>query len=400
VSTPDSLHQQAQQLLRRYRADKDQVALVEALTLCRAVWREYPTNLIYNRTYAWVIYESAIRGMSNPELLGDPGTFFRAVYAILDLCSQVDKKSPYERVVFRVLAFYRAVHPYPTETILSWTDRLDPNQLMITNREDYYSPRETWCAHRSKALFKAGRYAETLQICQDALNLPLLKGRLWFEYRKGMSHFQLGDYAHSLTTLQWVFQRFPKPFLEGQLALIHAELNQPKAAFLRAISAARAEPNVALLGRVYLLLARLYEHAGQLALAREHILFVCLLRSEYGWGISSALTDQARRLGVTFDRKRSLTQVYQSLRQHWEHAATPHQMTGHILQWQPKTGVIRGLDGTDYPIHLGAETQGIGWKVGMSVQFESELLIDPTTGTLIAHARFIRPDQAAESGGA
>ena len=176
----------------------------EGLDICREAYRQWPDFEPMRNVYGWSIYDLEIKGKHDDEIAQNEGQFLKAANAICDL-TEPGQYSPYVRAVMRVTKYLGSRPGNHSERLLSWGDRLRPDQLSLetgVGKDDkgrvveLASDREKWYADRTKALLVCGRYEICLDLGAQALaDVPKFhyNNDIWIQWRMALSEAQLGE---------------------------------------------------------------------------------------------------------------------------------------------------------------------------------------------------------------
>lgn len=363
----------------------------EALEICREVYRLKP-EMDHNRSlYAWCIFDTELK-IDNAAIKDKEQDFFKAANAILKLTPETSTYSPKATAVFKVIDYLiEARVNYPAEQVLEWLDKLDPNSLSKECRSgpgkdgkqaEYASDEEKWYSEKAKALDKLGRYQESKQVSLQALE-TLTKfhydNDVWFNYRIAVADKHLGLLDEAQAHLEKVRKRKKDYFVDLEMAEVAYAQNRLNDAVKYSCSAALApgQTDLGFRWKVYLLLAKLYKEKGDLALAKEHTLLVCKIRTEQTWKVPPEVESLARELEVDLTDIRSARKIEKGLQEAWKKARFEDRkkLRGVIKTILPngKSGFIKAEDGKDY-YYKFRELRGDHdlYDYGIEVEFYSE----------------------------
>ncbi|MDR1975192.1 MAG: hypothetical protein LBQ31_11080 [Bacteroidales bacterium] len=199
-----------------------------ALNVCREVYKIKNDFVALNGLYAWCIYYTEI---AIPRIV-DEATFFRAGEGILRLCIQNDKYSPYTMTIFKIITYLAGRKQYPTDKILEWTGKLNP-ELLETDvfaftdssgkKREMASKKEQYYAWRSKALLEKGLYEDCIALSLKALELfnnLHYDNDVWFGWRIALAHIGLGQKDLALDELKRLLARKNEWFIQKEIAEI------------------------------------------------------------------------------------------------------------------------------------------------------------------------------------
>lgn len=363
----------------------------EALEICREVYRLKP-EMDHNRSlYAWCIFDTELK-IDNSAIKENEQKFFKAADAILKLIPEASVYSPRVTAVFRVIDYLiEARVNYPADQVLEWLDKLDPGELSKECRSgpgkdgkqvEYASDVEKWYSSKAKALDKLGRYQESKQVSLKALETVEKchhDNDIWFNYRIAVADKHLGLLDEAQAHLEKVRKRKKDYFVDLEMAEVAYAQNRLNDAVKYSCSAALApgQTDLGFRWKVYLLLAKLYKEKGDLALAKEHTLLVCKIRTEQTWKVPPEVESLARELEVDLTDIRSARKIEKGLQEAWKKARFEDRkkLRGVIKTILPngKSGFIKAEDGKDY-YYKFRELRGDHdlYDYGIEVEFYSE----------------------------
>ena len=209
---------------------KNEKLYADALNVTRDVYKLYPNFELNNRLYAWCIYYTEI-AVEKP----DKNNLLKAVVGITKLSKQDDKYAPYTIAVMKTTGFF--LTPFDHQNIIVLTNLLDPNLLdnnpfqftdvrgkefeLAGNLEKYYQI-------RTKALLRAGRYEDCINLCETAMN-QLQKfhydNDIWFRFKMANAYQHTQQYDKAEQLLLQVVERKQDWFVYHQLAELMVAAN-------------------------------------------------------------------------------------------------------------------------------------------------------------------------------
>ncbi|MDR0891129.1 MAG: hypothetical protein LBN24_00730 [Mediterranea sp.] len=205
---------------------KQEKRYAEALDRCREVYRLKPDFTPIRELYAWCVYYTEIA----PEPVRHEPTFLRAATAVTQLTSQEAPYSAYTVSVFKVLGYLAQRASYPTDLILEWTARLQPQRLSTavftftdpTGRpREIASEQERYYMYRAKALLEKGLWDDCIALSTEALHtLPAFhyNNDVWFRWRIALAHEGKGEPTVALQLLTDLLRRKREWFIEKEIA--------------------------------------------------------------------------------------------------------------------------------------------------------------------------------------
>ncbi|MDR0938823.1 MAG: hypothetical protein LBN29_05640 [Mediterranea sp.] len=265
---------------------KQEKCYVEALDICREVYRIDPDFVPARELYAWCVYYTEIV----PEPVCHEPTFLRAATAIMRLTSQEAPHSAYTVTVFKVLSYLSSRSSYPTEAMLEWTDRLRPERLGTSvfsftdpkgKQREVASELERYYMYRAKALLEKGEWDPCIALSTEALaKLTAFHydNDAWFRWRVALAHRGKGEDDVALKLLKSLLSRKRDWFIEKEIADILYRQGIIGEALTHARRAAAQPGDPSMRGALYQLLADILGKLGQTDEAKRYAHLVHLLR--------------------------------------------------------------------------------------------------------------------------
>jgi tetratricopeptide (TPR) repeat protein len=289
---------------------KQQKNYKQALDVCREVYKARPDFDAIKGVYAWCIYYTEI----SVEKVEDETRFFRAGEGIVRLSKQDDPYSPYTWAIIKILEYLDDKAVYPTDKILEWTSKLNPELLetepfRFTNNEgearELASKKEQYFMWRTKALFEKGLFEDCIESSQKALSSFEkfhYNNDIWFARRISLSYKELGRLETALEQLKSLLRRKNEWFIQKEIAEIYFEQGDKGEALKYAIDSALNFGDVDKKLNVYKLLSEILASNHQEPEARKHIEFINQIKK-----------DTAKSAGVR-NLERELKQLWEKLK--------------------------------------------------------------------------------------
>jgi len=360
----------------------------KALEICRNVYQTNPDFENGKNLYAWCIYDTEIK-KDDDQIKRAEKTFFKASKAILKLTMQT-QYSPYTKTVFRVIDYIiKGSASYPTNDILHWVDKLDPNSLSKESfsfmgedqkHRELQSDQEKWFAIKTKALEKDGAHEKCMELCEEALkNIAKFhyNNDIWFKRRIALSKANLGNKQQAAEELETLLHKKKEWFIQNELAHIYYDLGNEKEALGFAIEAALNFGKHENKWELFLLLARILLKQGRIVEARRHLAFVAKLRIENGWKITEPLSKMLTESNIDLSELPEKHVLLKYLKRFWEteRSSSLPCMQGFVktILKNGKAGFISGDDKKDYFFKVrGFEGDRKKLRIGLKVKFNLE----------------------------
>ncbi len=310
VRTPQFAYSYAYTL---YRLRK----FAQALQICRIAYRLDSTSPQIRRLYAWIVYRTEIRCQYENERQN----ILKAARAIVKLCKQEDRFSPYTDTVFRVLELF--VHPFAAPAVLEWTGYLNPALLdnrTIKSDDKKWTPKERYYRLRCEALLIDQRSRECIELCQQALQQldpEHTDNLIWFKRKIALAAFALGEFQDALQILHELIRFQPDWYMEKELAMVYAEMGDDRQALNYASRAALNGEEIRHKINVFKLLVKLYEKTGDTSRAKDHVRLVLTIAREMRWSLRGETTGWIDRYKVDLSQLPSSAVVAQQLKECW-----------------------------------------------------------------------------------
>jgi len=382
----------------------------EAIAVCREVYKAKPDFERNNSLYAWCIYDIAIAKRSDEEIKQDEARFFRGAKAITDL-THPGKYSPCAKTIFRVVGYLKEQNPYPTQQILEWIAKLNPDQLSTevgrgTDNQgkprEYASDREKWYAEYCTALFEAGDFQACIELADEALaafSRFHYDNDVWFKWRRALAKAELGNKETAIQEIQSLLSRKKDWFIYHRIAQFQFDLGQLDEAWANAVDAALGPGDLEYKWELFLLMATILQNQEQMDEARLHALLAARVRQEHEWKMPQKLTQVIEDLEVDLTSDATAFDIQKSLRKKWRTAkqASLPRCTGEIVKLlsndhgRAHAGFIAGDDGQDYYFKTSSFQGPRQWlSEGLIVKFLIEKNPDPKQRD---NAVFVKPQK-------
>lgn len=347
-----------------------------AREISRAGMVAFPDFVNLRSIYCWCLYYLYIQKFNGQEQAA--GDFRRAAASILKYSRQ-EKYSPYEKTIWRLLAYLKT-RPGQTAEMAKYLRLLDPDQLSAEPRtftsqgkeRTVASDREKWYSLASRFLVKEGHYDECIRRCEEALRIfPELHhdNEIWFAYRIALCKLRKGEteaakeqFTELLKYKQhWILQR--GLFFVAQAERDESGMRKYGASALLLPGAARGKVNF-----IAQFAKALSEMPGYEKAAYAHYLFAAEVRTAEGWQIRPELSAALSQFHYQRPSRSVLDSYLHTFWLEEKHAGeTPH--TGKIEKLLPggKAGFLKEYTGGQYyfrtsslyhvPLEEGAKVQ-------------------------------------------
>ena len=258
-----------------------------ALDVCR---QAYPLNRDFEPIkglYAWCIYYTEI----TQEVIKDEDRFLRAAEAITNLAKPDDQYSAYIITVFKVLNHLVKKMPYPTDKILVWTAKLNPQILddKVFNSTDkdgkereFASKKEQYYMLRSRALLEKGEFEECIRICEEGLRIfdkLHYDNNIWFRWRIGLCYEGLGEFEKSLNLHLELLKTKKEWFIQKEIAEQYYRLENYEKSLKYALDSALNSGDTNKKINTYIVLSKALNKLGKREEAILHDNFINLLKN-------------------------------------------------------------------------------------------------------------------------
>ena len=339
------------QKLKRYK---------EALEVCRDVFRTNPEFPNIKNVYAWSIYYTEIK---KNKIENEP-IFFKAAEAIVQLCRQEDKFSPYTLTVFKVIEYLKTKAIPNSDQILQWADKLDPVLLETEpfqfvddtgKKRELASKREQYFMFRSTALFDKELWVECINCCEQALRLiPKFhySNDIWFKRKIALSQRKVGETENALSLLKEILQTKKEWFIQSEIAEILFDKGEHDKALELAVDAALNFGDTDKKLNLFILLAEILKAKGEIDVARKHIAFIYKIRATNNWRIPQELLQQINSYQIDIQNITDLDEQQRELKRSWNQLKFKNkkQYSGKIKTILPNrnAGFIESVNGESY----------------------------------------------------
>ena len=258
----------------------------KAIDICREVYKIDSAFERNNSIYAWCIYHTEIK----KENINEDG-LLKAGEAILKLCQQDNKYSPYTRTVFKILNFFKQKAIFPHDKILFWLEKLDPNKLSFETSEykdsnnkliKTVSDKENYYSYKSKALRLKKEYKKCIEDGEKILNIFENKdfhNNIWIKRNIALSYIELDQKEKGLKILLEILPYKPDWFIYKDISDIYFYQKKYDKALHYAIKGADLLGDDDKKINLYFLLGQILDKKQKNDEAKKHFEFVCQLKN-------------------------------------------------------------------------------------------------------------------------
>jgi tetratricopeptide (TPR) repeat protein len=299
-----------------------------ALDICRQYYSQNKDFIQGNNLYAWCIYETTIK-IEYDEIKKDEYSFYKGANAILDLVDQ-ENTTPYSKTILKICDYLSKTNNlFPSEAILSWIDKLNPEKLstkdfsFVGSDEKVHeiaSEREKFYAFKSKALEKLNRYQECADICKEALEgieKFHYSNDIWFKRRLAISLSMTGDEHKALEILHSILNLKREWFLYYDISKVLYSMKDYARSLKYAVKGAMLGGKSEYKWELFFLMAKLYKETNEVILAKRHSEFAYYLRKENDWGIPDDLEQFIESVNGEPDITKNTKTIYKDLYVEW-----------------------------------------------------------------------------------
>jgi tetratricopeptide (TPR) repeat protein len=335
----------------------------QACQIANEVNERWPGFEMNHSLLAWCIYDLEIN-RAPEEIKKNESDYFGAVNKILNLVKQ-DQYSPYTRTIFKVIEYLeKSSVNYPAEYILTWLEKLNPNQLSLDTWEgkdgkgrtiEHASYKEKWYTEKCKALFESNRFQECIEFCEQTLGLF---GRLhysndkWIKRRIALSYEALNTPEKAAEWLEQILDSKSEWYIQFEMARFQLKLGNHEQALKYASEAALNRQGLEFKWKLFQMMAIMLKQMGEIELAKQHGLLATKIRIENEWKIPQELHNLLNDMGVNPEASSSAQQIEKQLIAYWRSIklADLPKNYGYIknIVSSGKSGFIMGDDRREY----------------------------------------------------
>jgi tetratricopeptide (TPR) repeat protein len=298
------------------------------------------------------------------EIKQNESDYFGSVSRILNLVKQ-DRYSPYTRTIFKVIEYLEKSRVnYPAEYILTWLEKLNPNQLSLDTWQgkdgkgrtiEHASDKEKWYTEKCKALFESNRFQECIEFCEQTLGLfdrLHYSNDKWIKRRIALSYEALDSPEKAAEWIGQILDSKSEWYIQFEMARFQLKLGNHEQALKYASEAALNRQKLGYKWELFYTMAILLKQMGEIELAKQHGLLATKIRIENEWKIPHELHNLLNDMGVNPEASSSAQQIEKQLIAYWRSlklAGLPKN-SGYIknIVSSGKSGFIRGDDRREY----------------------------------------------------
>lgn len=277
---------------------------LKSLEVCRAVHAIDKEFSYLNNLYAWNVYYVKMKLSESNE-----ADFLKAAGVILQLTKQ-DSYSPYVRTVQLVMKYFFEKEKY--QEAAEWAGKLDGGLLDGRARvwinqqgkeQKLASERENYFKQYSKALLKAGDYAQCIEITRQALHsIEEFYGGadIWLKRNMALSYLALNQQEPALQLLEELVRLKKDWYIHGDLAKVYFRMGQREKAFYHGLTAALGAKELLPFSLVKLLVAAYLEN-GEEEAVKAQIAYYAAIKKGNGQKLESELYRLAAQVQVNVE---------------------------------------------------------------------------------------------------
>lgn len=335
----------------------------QALKVAKIVNEKCPEFEINNSLLAWCIYDLEIN-KAPEEIKKNESDYFGSVNKILNLVKQ-DQYSPYTRTIFKVIEYLEQSRVnYPAEYILTWLEKLDPNQLSVNTWQgkdgrgrsiEHASDKEKWYAEKCKALYELNRFQECIEFGEQTLGLFdrfHYRNDKWIKRRIALSFEALDTPEKAAEWIEQILDSKAEWFIQFDMARFQFQLGNQKQALKYASEAALNRQGLEFKWKLFQMMASILQQMGEINLAKDHLLLAIKILVENEWKIPQELYNSLNEMGLNPESNSSAQQIEKKLMAYWRSLklADLPKTSGYIknIVSSGKSGFIRGDDRREY----------------------------------------------------
>jgi tetratricopeptide (TPR) repeat protein len=335
----------------------------QAYNVAKEVNEKWPEFEMNRSLLAWCIYDLEIN-KAPEEIKKNESDYFGVVNKILNLVKQ-DQYSPFTRTIFKVIEYLEQSRVnYPAEYIMTWLEKLNPNQLSIDTWQgndgggrsiEHASDKEKWYAEKCKALYELNRFQECIEFGEQTLGLFdrfHYRNDKWIKRRIALSYEALDTPEKAAEWIEQILDSKAEWFIQFDMARFQFQLGNPKQALKYASEAAVNRQGLEFKWKLFQMIAIILQQMGESDLAKQHVLLATKILVENEWKIPQELHDLLNELGLDPETDSSAQQIEKQLMAYWRSlklADLPKNF-GYIknIVSSGKSGFIRGDDLREY----------------------------------------------------
>lgn len=343
---------------------KQQEKYLEALNICREVYKMNSDFEMIKTIYAWCIYYTEIA----IDRVIDEEQFLKAGNAIIKLTNKEDKYSPYIITVFKILDYLSKKQPYQAGLILEWTDKLNPDTLDTESfvfidkdgkSRELPSKKEQYYMYLTKALLEKEMYKECITANENALktfNKFHYDNDIWFKWRIALSYKGLKDYDKALHLLKNILLLKKEWFVQKEIAEIYFLQGKMQEAMNYALDAALNSGTPEMKINLFKLLFDILISNNQLNEAKKHLEYIYLLKKDSSNKVDEKILELIKQHNINTSKSSNLKQLEKDLKELWYNLKfkNKEQYSGFIktILSNGKAGFIEAEDKKQYYFEL------------------------------------------------
>lgn len=300
----------------------------QAFKVAEIVNEKYPEFEINNSLLAWCIYDLKINKMAEEIKKNEPD-YFGSVNKILNLVKQ-NQYSPYTRTIFKVIEYLEQSRSnYPVEYILTWLEKLDPNQLSINTWQakdgrgrsiEHASDKEKWYAEKCKALYGLNRFQECIEFSVQTLDLFdrfHYRNDKWIIRKIALSYEALDIPEKAAEWIEQILDPKAEWFIQFDMARFQFQLGNQKQALKYASEAALNHQGLEYKWKLFQTIAMMLQQMGESDLAKQHGLLAIKILVENEWKIPQELNNLLSETDLNPEANSSAQQMEKKLLPYW-----------------------------------------------------------------------------------
>lgn len=331
----------------------------KALAVARELYQLDPEFRLGRSVYAWVLYDSVIRGA---ESINE--NIQKAAELIVSLANDDDAYSSTSAYPITILHVAKLWSQKQRDIrVLEWLKKLDPSRLgtdpgkgtddrgrdreLASRRERYYSL-------LTHALERLGRWQECLDMSSKAISdcgALHHDNDIWFARRIALAKQGLGRPTEAVEELQRLAERKQASFLHSDIASAAWDARDDKTTFKHALHALVAPQDIGYKLDAVRLIAEVLWQRGEKDYARRHVQFCVAVRTAKGWSVSMDLSTLVEnwQVATTSETTNTIQRELELLWKKWLDGLMPRKM-GAITKILPSghAGFIRSSEHQDF----------------------------------------------------
>lgn len=286
-------------------------------------------------------------------------------------------------IIFKVVGILEKKYPYPSDKIITWLKKLDP-QYLSSERNEYkigngknivnQSHKEKYYSLLSKAYEKKGDMKKSYQVSIEALKVLTEftnDSSVWFLRR--IAHYERAEsnYEKTLKLLEEIKKQKKDWFILSEIGEIYLKLNKIDLAKKYYLEAALSPGDYTMMVNLFKDIATLYAEEDS-TFFRDNIILYLKIRKEKKWEIKDKEFNFLKKLNIDIDKVKPSNKLYLKLKEDYQNKRwnTEEKYFGKIIQSFGKAGFIAEEKGRKYYFQIkDFKKKKDAFEIGEKVSF-------------------------------